>query len=134
MDSQGPNAAVKTVVKILRKATRLVQIVPFAYLCVYVIYMLFGYFMSEQILCLVDSIFTVTPITTGGLLIGSHLFKLCGWHKTACLIPVSSHIEGCVDSYIITFTQNEVLTINVTIGLFSLAFVVLAFKHFAYGK
>jgi len=134
MDRPDPRGAVSSVIKILRKATRLVQLAPFAYLCFYAAYMLFGVFASEEALCVVDSLLTISPLTTGGMLVASHLFKLCRWHRIACLLPVSSQVEGYIDSFIITFTQEEVLLINTAIGLAVVAFLFLAIRHFWYGR
>ena len=134
MDNPDPHAAVSNVIKILRKATRLVQLAPFAYLCVYAAYMLFGGFASEEALCVVDPLLTISPMATGGMLAASHLFKLCRWHRIACLLPATSQVEGYIDSFVITFTQEEVLLINTAIGLVSLVFLVLAIRHFSRGR
>lgn len=134
MEAPDPNGAVSSVIRILRKATRIVQLAPFAYLVFYVAYMLLGYFASEEALCVADSLLTISPATTGFMLIGSRLFRLCRWHKTACLLPMTSQVEGYVDSLIITFTQEEIIFINTAIGIISLLFLILAVRHFAYGK
>lgn len=134
MEVQDQNGAVSALVKILRKATRIVQLAPFAYLCFYICYMLFGYFASEETLCIADSLLTISPVTAGGMLVASHLFKLCPWHKAACLLPMTSQVEGYVDSFIITFTQEEIIFINTTIGLLALAFLILAIKHFTHAR
>lgn len=106
------------------------QLAPFAYLVFYIAYMLFGYFASEEALCVADSLLTISPATTGMMLVGSRLFKLCRWHKAACLLPMSSQVEGYVDSFIITFTQEEIICINISIGIIALVFLVLAYRHF----
>lgn len=134
MEAQDPNGAVSSVIRILREATRIVQLAPFAYLVFYVAYMLFGYFASEEALCVADSLLTISPATTGMMLAGSRLFKLCRWHKTACLLPMTGQVEGYVDSFIITFTQEEIILINTTIGIISLVFLILAIRHFAHGR
>lgn len=134
MENPDPSGAVSSVIRILRKATRIVQLAPFAYLVFYVAYMLFGYFASEEALCVADSLLTISPATTGMMLVGSRLFKLCGWHKTACLIPMTSQVEGYVDSFIITFTQEEIIFINTAIGLTALIFLFLAIKHFTHAR
>lgn len=134
MDSQDPRGAVSSVIKVLRKATRIVQLAPFAYLVFFVVYMLFGWAVQDEALCMIDKVAGMSPLATGGLLIGSRLFKLCRWHKVACLLPFSSQIEGFVDSYIITFTQNEIILINVAIGILSLAFIFAAVRHFTHGR
>ena len=134
MEAPDPSGAVSSIVRILRKATRIVQLAPFAYLVFYVAYMLFGYFASEEALCVADSMLTISPATTGMMLAGSRLFKLCRWHKAACLLPMTSQVEGYVDSFIITFTQEEIILINTAIGLAALAFLILAIKHFTHAR
>ena len=96
--------------------------------------MLFGWAVSEEALCIADSLMTVSPVTAGGLLIGSRLFRLCRWHRIACLLPFSSQVEGCIDSYVITFTQEEILLVNALIGIASLVFIILAVKHFTHER
>ena len=134
MDSPDPRGVVSSAITILRKATRIVQLAPFAYLVFYVAYMLFGAFASEETLCLADSVMTLTPITTGGLLACSRLFRLCRWHRIACLLPFSSQVEGYIDSYVFTFTQGEITGINIALGLAALVFLILATKHFTNGR
>ena len=134
MEAPDPSGVVSSVIRILRKATRIVQLAPFAYLVFYVAYMLFGYFASEEALCVADNLLTISPATTGMMLVGSRLFRLCRWHKTACLLPMTSQVEGYVDSFIITFTQEEIIFINTAIGIISLLFLILSVRHFAYGK
>lgn len=135
MDSPDPQGAVSSVVRILRKATRLVQLAPFAYLVFYVVYLLTCSFMPEGLLCAADAVMLVSPATGGGMLVASRLFKLCRWHKAACLIPFASQLEGCIDSYVVTFTQSEIVIINTAIGLAALTFLALAFRHFfTHGK
>lgn len=134
MSNPDPSGVVSSIVRILRKATRIVQLAPFAYLAFYVAYMLLGYFASEEALCVADSLLTISPATTGMILVGSRLFKLCRWHKTACLLPMSSQVEGYVDSFIITFTQEEIIFINTAIGLAALTFLILAIKHFTHAR
>ena len=134
MESPDPRSAVSSIIRILRKATRIVQLAPFVYLCVYAVYMLFGWAVSEETLCVADSLLTISPNTTGGMLVASHLFKLCRWHRIACLLPASSQVEGYIDSSVITFTQQEIMLINLALGILSLAFLLLAIRHFSYGR
>ncbi|MBO6170530.1 MAG: hypothetical protein J6O51_11285 [Bacteroidales bacterium] len=92
-------------------------------------------FVPDELLSAADAIMFASPATTGGMLVASRLFKLCRWHKAACLIPFSSQLEGYIDTFVITFTQQEIIIINTAIGLATLAFLVVAFRHFfAHGK
>ena len=87
-------------------------------------------FASDEILGLADGILFASPVTTFGMLAASRLLKLCRWHKAACLIPSSSQVEGYIDSYVMTFTHEEVILINIVIGTVAIVFLFLAIRHF----
>ena len=126
--------AVSRVIEILRKVTRIVQIAPFVYLAFYSAYLIIGCFSSDALVSLADGVIFSSPFTTTGMLFLSRLLKLCRWHKAACLIPSASHIEGIIDSYLFTFTQNEIILINTALGILSLAFIIRAHRHFFNGR
>ena len=132
MDNPDPRSAVSAVVAILRKATRFFQIIPFVYLFLYGLYMVAGAYASDEILCLADSILFASPVATVAMLAASKVFKLCRWHKAACLIPSSSQVEGYIDSFVFTFTQDEIFFINLAIGILSIVFLSLAIRHFVH--
>lgn len=134
MDSQDPRSAVKHLVWVLRKATRWTQYASFAYLLLFSLYLLLCAFIPEVVLTLLDYLALGSPAVAVGMLAVSHLFKLCIWHKIACTIPLLSNIEGYIDSFIITFTQEEVIVINAILGIASLVFIILAIRRFTYGR
>lgn len=134
MESQDQKDALNKLVNILRKATRLVQLIPFVYLFFYAFYMFLSTFASDEFLYFIESLIAIRPPVIIGMLVASRLFELCIWHRAACLIPGVSHIENYIDNFIITFTQNEVITINLIIGLLSVVFLVKAHRHFFYGR
>lgn len=133
MDSQDQRNAVKVAFGILRRVTRIVQLLPFAYLLFYAYYMIGCSFMTDEFLCLADAAMVVTPATTILFLLASGLLKLCAWHKAACLIPASSQVEGYIDSFVMTFTQEEIIFINASIGVVAILFFIAAIHHF-YGR
>ena len=130
MDNPDRRSAVEAIIGILRKVTRIVQLAPFAYLCFYAAYLLAGSFINDEMLCLSDSFMMLSPVTTVGMLVVSRLLKLCPWHKIACLLPTSSQIEGYIDSFVFTFTEQEIVIINAVIGIITIAFIVSAVMHF----
>lgn len=132
MDNPDPRSAVSAVVAILRKLTRIVQLIPFVYLFAYGVYMVASVFASDEIMGLADGILFASPVTTFGMLAASRLLNLCRWHKAACLIPSSSQVEGYIDSYVMTFTQEEVILINIAIGTVAIVFLSLAIRHFVH--
>lgn len=114
----------------MRRVTRLVQLAPFVYLAFYSVYLILGCFVPDDIVCLADGVMFSSPLATTAMLVLSRVLKLCRWHKTACLIPSASQIESIIDTYCFTFTQTEVVLINVLLGVISLVFLVVANKHF----
>jgi hypothetical protein len=118
------------VIEILRRVTRLVQLAPFVYLALYSLYLFAGVFVSEESVCLADGAMFGSPLVTILFLTLSRLLKLCKWHKVACLIPSASQMEGVVDCYFFTFTQNEIILINVMLGILSFLFLIFANKRF----
>ena len=130
MDSRDPRGAVSRVIDILRKVTRLVQVAPFAYLALYSIYMIFGALVPDGAVSMADGVMFNSPAVTILFLVLSRLLKLCRWHKAACLIPSASQVEGVVDCYFFTFTQTEIIVMNVIIGVLSLVFLARANKRF----
>ena len=114
----------------MRRVTRLVQLAPFVYLAFYSVYLILGCFVPDDIVCLADGVMFSSPLATTAMLVLSRVLKLCRWHKTACLIPSASQIESIIDTYCFTFTQTEVVLINVLLGVISLVFLVVSNKHF----
>ena len=115
---------------VLRGVTKTVQLIPFVYLAFYAVHMIASAFAPEWLVFISDGILTASPFVTTFMLVLSRILKLCNWHKTACLFPSLSQIEGAVDSYLFTFTQNEIIILNILIGAASAAFLILANKHF----
>ena len=130
MDSQDQRAAVRKLTKILRKVTRIIQWIPFVYLGVYAIASFSEARLTDELLCLRDSIGAVTPAVNVGFLVFSRLLQLCRWHRIACILPLSTPAVDYVDNYVIQFTQNEVVALNISLGIISLLFLILANRHF----
>ena len=135
MESQDPRAgAVSNLVKILRKITRIVQIAPFAYLLLLGICLLFESLLPDWMWRLSTNLLNTPVYTIIGLLCVGRWLKLCSWFRTACLLPFTTKVEGYVDSFVYTFTQNEVVIINTVIGVAFLVFIYLSFRHFFHGR
>ena len=64
------------------------------------------------------------------MLVLSRILKLCKWHKTAVLIPLSLQTEGYIDGFVFTFTENEIIFLNTAIGFTAVIFLYLAHNHF----
>lgn len=134
MENPDRRAAISRLTGILRKITRIVQIVPFVYLVLYILMLLTERFLPENILCIEDMLFAISPMATVGMLGLSRLLRLCAWHKVACLLPTSTHAVNYIDTQLFQFTQYEIITINITLSILSAAFLVAAYIHFFYGR
>lgn len=134
MDNQDPKDVLGKLVIVLRKLTRLVKAIPFTYLIIYSIYLLLGLFCCETVISWLDSLIIISPATTVTLLGLSRILKLCKWHKTACVFPLTTQAESFVDNNIIQFTQGEIVAINLIIAVAVMFFLMAAYKHFYNGR
>lgn len=130
MESPDPSGAVSAVIRVIRKVTRAAQFMPFIYLLFYAVYLFVSLVVPDEVLGAIDSFAYVSPAAGGGLLVASRILKLCRWHRVACLIPFSSQIENYIDSFLFTFTQQEIVAINVSLGIASVLFLIIANRHF----
>lgn len=135
MDNQDQrHGAVNRIVVILRKATRIVQLIPFFYLVAFALCLFISLFCNEFMVGIFDALLTITPVTTGTFLVLSKLFRLCRWHKAACLLPTIPQAESAIDTYLITFTQVEVICMHILLCIIVALFLVKAYRHFFYGR
>ena len=126
--------AVNSLVKILRKITRIVQIAPFAYLLLLGVCLLFESLLPDWAMRLSVNLLNTPVYTIVGLLCVGRWLKLCSWFRTACLLPFTTKVEGYVDSFVYTFTQNEVIIVNAVLGITFLVFIYVSFRHFFHGR
>ena len=135
MDSQDQRAgAVSSLVKILRKITRIVQIAPFAYLLLLGVCLLCESLLPDWLLRLSTNLLNAPVYTIVWMLCVGRWLKLCSWFRTACLLPFATKVEGYVDSFVYTFTQNEVVIVNTILGITFLVFIYVSFRHFFHGR
>lgn len=126
--------AVSSLVKILRRITRIVQIAPFAYLLLLGICLLFESILPDWLFRLSVNLLNTPVYMIVGMLFLGRWLKLCSWFRTACLLPFTTKVEGYIDSFVFSFTQNEVVIINTAIGILFIAFLFLTFRHFFHGR
>lgn len=135
MESPDRNqGAVSNLVKILRRITRTVQIAPFVYLLLILVCLLTESVLPDWALRVFDNLLNVPVYAPIGFLFLGRMLKLCSWFRTACLLPFTTRIEGYVDSFVYTFTQNEVVIVNAVTAVVFLAFVFFTFRHFRHGR
>lgn len=133
MDSQDQRSAVSFVLSVLRKITRAAKFLPFLYLAVFGLVSICEVWTAEEQNELINTLLYIPPPIVFLSLFLSKILKLCIWHKTACLIPTLSQIEGFIDQYVFQFTQEEIVLINTSIGVISIAFIFIAYRKIFYG-
>ena len=88
---------------------------PFIYTALYLVSISLSYFLPEDSIWILDTLFYVSPVTVFAFLVLSKLLRLCRWHKTACILPLLPQVVSFVDYYIIELTE---LAAQVNIILF----------------
>ena len=91
------------IIGILKTATKVVKLIPFAYALLYIISILSYSMCSENISMWVDMIFYVSPISIIFLLILSRTLKLCKWHRLECVLPLMGFCAILINDFIIEF-------------------------------
>ena len=134
MESQDPRAAVSRLIIVLRTITRLVKVLPFAYLVIYAAALLTESFLPDRIYSAIDAAMNVPPFIVLILLILSKTLKLCAWHRAACLIPMASRLVNLFDEFVVTLTSAEVTSINIALGISTILFIAIAYNHIFYGR
>lgn len=113
-----------TIVKILRKVTKIVKIYPFVYAVLYALCMI-GYLVCDDIVSvMLDQLFYTSPIVVSCNILLSYSLKLCKWHRLQCLLPMFPLIPLFVD-YLIFPVSKLAFTINALtiITLFTLSLI-----------
>ena len=126
--------AASSLVAILRKITRIVQVAPFAYLLLLAVYLISESVLPDWAVRISANILDAPVYTTMGMLLFGRILKLCSWFRTACLLPVVTKVEGYVDSFVYTLTQNEVVIVNAVLGVMFIIFIYVSFRHFFHGR
>ena len=91
------------IIGILRTATKVVKLIPFAYALLYIISILSYSMCSENVSIWVDMIFYVSPLSIIFLLILSRTLKLCKWHRLECVLPLMGFCAVLINDFIIEF-------------------------------
>lgn len=91
------------IIGILRTATKVVKLIPFAYALLYIISILSYSMCPENVSIWIDMIFYVSPISIIFLLILSRTLKLCKWHRLECVLPLMGFCAILINDLIIEF-------------------------------
>ena len=110
--------------------TRIVQIAPFAYLLLLSVYLICESVLPDWMLRLSVNLLSTPAYASVGMLLVGRWLKLCSWFRTACVLPFTTKAENYIDSFVYTFTQNEIVIVNTMLGILFLSFIYLSFRHF----
>lgn len=91
------------IISILKTATKVVKLIPFAYALLYVVSILSYSICTENVSIWVDMIFYISPISIIFLLILSRTLKLCKWHRLECVLPLMGFCAVLINDFIIEF-------------------------------
>lgn len=118
-----PNIIYSTI-NILRKVTKFVKIVPFAYALIFIICM-FGYMaLSDEASSILDMIFYVSPIVCLTFIWLSYYLKLCNWYRLQVCLPMFPIVPIFIDSYLYEFgAYTAYINLSLTIIIFLLSLI-----------
>lgn len=118
------------IVSILRQATKFVQLAPFLYAVVFILSLCLYFIGNDALSKWLDTLFYASPIFIGFALILSRLFRLCKWHRRACLIPLFPQIVGIVNYYIVELPMSVVFINLCVVIICTVLFLLSAYKVF----
>ena len=117
----------------MTRILRAVQVTPFVYSVVYVIVFAIYNFVGEQVQDYLDLLFYVSPLMVLIFLIYSYILHLCKWHKIVCVLPTIPQVIDLTDGHY-EFTQYEIMGVNATTIILSIALIISAYKVFWDGQ
>lgn len=90
----------KSAFSILRDVTVAVKIAPFIIVFLYIICNISYMFTDDDTQTILDSLFYVSPVFIGFLLVLSHILRMCVWHKIECVLPLVPQFALLVDMFL----------------------------------
>lgn len=121
---------IEIVVNRFRDARALARIAPFLCDILYAVPVLLYGVCSEAVASALDFIFYVGPLTVVLNLAFSHVFRLCGWHKAACVLPLPIQVVSLVDLLFYDFSGAGDRAMNVCCIALGVVYLVAAYKVF----
>lgn len=120
---------IQRLIKTLRSITLSVQITPFIFGLFYIIAIPLYVGISDTAQTLADTMFYISPLAIGAMLVFSHILKLCRWHRIACLLPLGPQVLWVID-YFVAFTQSEAVILDLATSLLIILYIISAYKTF----
>lgn len=85
---------------ILRNVTIAVKLAPFILVFAHFVCLTSYMFTDDDTQTILDTLFYVSPVCIGLLLVLSHILKMCVWHKLECVLPLFPQIVLLVDMFL----------------------------------
>jgi hypothetical protein len=93
----------EAVLNILRRATILVKVMPFAFALFYLIGITSYMFLPNVAIRWIDLAFYISPAGVIYSLLLSKVFKLCRWHRRECVLPLLGIISIAINDFVIEY-------------------------------
>lgn len=103
---------------------------PFIYTALYLVSISLSYFLPEDSIWILDTLFYVSPVTVCAFLVLSKLLRLCRWHKTACILPLLPQVVSFFDYYVIELTEIAAQVNIILFGSMAVLLLVAAYNVF----
>lgn len=130
MEIQGDN----NVIHKYRKARAVIKLTPFIFVFFYLISFIIYPFATDAIIEIMDISFYTSPLQVLFLLILSNIFNLCKWHKTACILPLTSIFAICIDRYAYSLIEIESMLNVITLIIVFSTTLISAYFVFLHPK
>lgn len=87
-------------------------------------------FADERTITILDTLLYVSPIVIVQFLILSKALRLCGWHKTACSLPLIPQITVLLDNTFVSFSRHAAEYSVITMIIMYVLLLISAYKVF----
>lgn len=93
----------ETILNVLRRATILVKVMPFAFVLFYLVGITSYMYLPDVAIRWVDLSFYISPASVIYSLLLSKVFKLCKWHRRECVLPLLGIISIAINDFVIEY-------------------------------
>ena len=130
MEQQEQESILQKAVKMIRDTVRTVKVIPYLFLLLYCFCLVASCSTNKTLVSILDYIYGTSLCSCIFMLLLSKTLDLCAWHKIACVIPVSSFVVSIIDSYVFSFSFEEIVFINISTLILVICYLVWSFFHF----
>lgn len=106
-----------------------IQLAPFVYTLLFIAVFSLAFFSTNAtLLTVIDYLCFISPIVIVAHLVYSWMLRFCIWHRLACALPIIPQVVDLYDTYVSTFTVEQIIIVKATIII-----TILLYFLFAYG-